>query len=471
MRTLEMIIIALLAIRLFAGLRWSTRLLDWLSIAALFLSGLHAWLEGWRWQMIPAYIVALGLALLGVIHILGDKPGQGRTRKLPLLKGILILILFLILLLPPLLLPVPEIYSPTGPYQVGTFSVMLVDQDRAELYADVPNGPRRLMVQVWYPAEPEAGASFGPWVEEPQVIAPAIAEFLGFPSFFLDHLEYANGNAYPDAPLSAAKDKYPLLLFSHGWSGFRAQNTFQMVSLASHGYVVAAPDHTYGAIATIFPDGQIAYNNPLALPTGRGLPQDEFLTAAQQLGEQWSGDLSFILDTLTDIDPGTPLVIFQDHLNFDQVGALGHSTGGGAALQFCVQDSRCQAVLGMDPYMEPINKGALTSGTDAAIMAMFSESWSSHRDDNSDLFEELRQNSTNQTYRFTITGTEHFDFSDLPAFSPLAATFGLKGPISAERALKIITDYTLAFFDQHLLGVAENLLDPDRQVYDELMWR
>ncbi len=471
MRNLEIFILLLLTLRLLAGLKWRNRLLDWLSIAALFISGLQSWVEGWRWQMVPAYAVALGMAFLGVLHILQNKPPVQKTKNKFVLRGIGVLIVLSFIVLPPLLLPVPGIYPPSGPYQVGTFSVMLVDQDRQELYSGDPSEPRRLMVQFWYPAEPEVGATFGPWVEDSQVIAPAIAEFLGFPSFFLDHLKYANGHAYPDAPLSEVKECYPLLLFSHGWSGFRAQNTYQMVSLASHGYVVAAPDHTYGAIATVFPDGEVAYINPMALPTGRGLPEEEFLAASYSLGTQWSGDLSFILNSLEDIAPNNELVIFQDRLDFDRVGALGHSTGGGAALQFCVQDSRCQAVLGMDPYMDPVHPENLMLGTDASILAMFSEGWTSHNRDNGDLFEQLRQNTTGSTYRFMIKGTTHFDFTDLPAFSPLASTFGLKGPIRGERALQIITDYTVAFFDQHLLGLESELLHPGLDDYPELVWK
>lgn len=471
MRTLEILLIIFVTLRLLAGIKRSGPWLDWLSIATQVIFILHLWLEGYRWQMIPAYVVVLVLGFLAVIHFLQNKRSAGKGIKHPVFLAIGLVFLFLIIILPPLLLPIPSIYPPDGPYAVGTFSVMLVDQGRQELYSGTPNEPRRLMVQFWYPAEPQPDATYGPWVENPEVIAPAIAEFLGFPSFFLDHLKYANGNAYPRPALAARNDPYPLLLFSHGWSGFRAQNTFQMVSLASHGYVVAAPDHAYGAIATVFADGKVAYNNPMALPTGKGLPEDEFMTAAYLLGEQWSGDLSFILDSLTEIDPNSDLAIFQNHLDFERIGALGHSTGGGAALQFCVQDSRCQAVLGMDPYMDPVSPDVLASGTDAPMMAMFSEGWASHRDDNSIQFDQFRRNSTDVVYSFNISGTAHFDFSDLPAFSPLASTFGLKGPIPGDRALRIITDHTLAFFGQHLLGVASEILSAESNGYPEVNWK
>ena len=53
--------------------------------------------------------------------------------------------------------------------------------------------------------------------------------------------------------------------FSHGWNGFAAQNSAQMVELASHGYVVAALQHTYGAMVTVFPDAGYKYLSDRAL--------------------------------------------------------------------------------------------------------------------------------------------------------------------------------------------------------------
>jgi predicted dienelactone hydrolase len=41
----------------------------------------------------------------------------------------------------------------------------------------------------------------------------------------------------------AADGKFPVLLFSHGFAGVRGQSAFLCKHLASHGYIVAAPDH------------------------------------------------------------------------------------------------------------------------------------------------------------------------------------------------------------------------------------
>ena len=353
MRILEIVLVFMVAIRLFGGIRGTRHWLDWISICALGVMGLHLWIEGCRWQMILVYSLVAVLGLLSVVQLGRGKTCSGSQSKRVWVKSIGILVLIVIVSLPPLLLPVPKIYKPDGPYPVGTFSMMLVDEARDELYSGTAGEPRRVMVQVWYPAEPEPGAQFGPWVEDPEVISPAISEFLGFPSFFLDHLKYANGHAFPGAPVSNQAEKFPLLLFSHGWNGFRSQNTFQMVALASHGYIVAAPDHTYGAVATVFPNGDVSFVNREALPTGMGLTEDEFMTAARLLGAQWAGDLSFILDVLWEGQTNGYLGILKDRLDFQRVGALGHSTGGGAAIQFCVLELSLPVCAGNGPLHGP----------------------------------------------------------------------------------------------------------------------
>ena len=70
-------------------------------------------------------------------------------------------------------------------------TVELTFPDRLEQYGPQPDTtPRRIMVQVWYPAEATEGAEPGPWTEDVDVIGPAMSRRLGFPGFFLSHTRY-----------------------------------------------------------------------------------------------------------------------------------------------------------------------------------------------------------------------------------------------------------------------------------------
>ncbi len=466
MRPFEITLSLLLAARIPAT-RWENRRgRDLLTLAAFGTLGLHLGLEGYRWQMLPLYGITLGYTLHALWRLPAKTEAAAPRRGWGFLLGMSVI--FLLALLLPILLPIPHTPPPDGPYAVGTLTVMLVDDSRQELYSEIPGEPRTLMVQIWYPAEPDENAEPAPWLEHMEVMGPAIAAELELPPFFLDHARYARSHAYANAPLADAEAAYPLVLFSHGWNGFRAQNTFQGETLASHGYVVIAPDHTYGAAATVFPDGRAAPNNPEALPLDMGVPNDEFLARARLLGDQWAGDLSFILDWLETLTADDPAGRLAGHLDFEHIGALGHSTGGGAAIEFCARDPRCDAVFGMDAYMRPVSQEVLDGGMAKPLLALFSQTWWDDWENKERGFERFYAQVSGEKTLAHIQGTNHFDFTDLPAFSPVAPYIGLKGPLDGERVLTILRAYTLDFFNHTLRGEAAQLLDAPSPRYPEV---
>ena len=465
MRTFEILTALFLLVTILRNLlparpRW----MEFLPAITLLVALVQIVFEGYRWQMLPIYIFALLLLLIP--NLLPKKSQQTLARSLWLkIAGLILLLgIFVPSIALPVLLPVPRLPAATGPYKVGTFSIMLTDTSRKEQYSGNPDNPRRIMIQVWYPAEPKSNNRFAPWVDRADIISPAISRYLKLPSFFLDHLKYARTGAYLDAPSSNVRKSYPLLLFSHGWNGFRSQNSYQVINYASNGFVVIAVDHTYGSVATVFPDGEVAYNNPQALP--EGLPDKEYFPIANRLINQWAGDLGFVLDTLAVMNRDDPAHGLTGKIDLDKVGVFGHSTGGGAAVEFCERDSRCKAGVGLDAYMSPVSETVLELGLRQPFLFMFSETWPSNK--NWKLFNELFSNSDQATV-LTILGTSHYDFTDLPILSPIAAQLGLKGALASDRVVKIVSNYPLAFFNQVFYGIPTNLLDGPSKVYPEVV--
>lgn len=441
------------------------RWLNLLPVITLVACILQVIIEGYRWQMVPIQVLSAVLFVISIpaLEKKFHKPETGLWRKwVRLFMGLLICTAAYAL---PTLLPVPKIPLASGPYPVGTFSMMLTDPSRKELYSENPSDQRRIMVQVWYPAEPLPGDQVAPWMDRADLIGPAISKFLDLPVFFLDHLRYAKTGAFFNAPVSHALKTYPVLLFSHGWNGFRAQNTFQAINFASNGYVVVAVDHTYGAVLTVFPDGMEAYNNPQALPSG--LPDLQYLPIANKLVNQWSGDLGFVLDTLQEMNASDSVHGLTGILDLEKVGVYGHSTGGGAAVEFCGRNERCKAGLGMDAYLKPVSETILDLGLRQPFLFMFSETWSSEK--NWGLFNELYLNSSDAK-TLSINGTSHYDFSDLPLLSPIAAQMGLKGPLSGDRVVQITGNYPLAFFNQVFYGMPSDLLEGNSPDYPEVVF-
>ncbi len=99
----------------------------------------------------------------------------------------------------------------------GAYAVGHVEIDVA--YDDPEGLPRTLRTAVWYPASEAAGA---------------YATYL----YGTITSEVARESAPP------ATGPFPLVVFSHGHQAFAEVSSFLMEHLASHGFVVVAPDHT-----------------------------------------------------------------------------------------------------------------------------------------------------------------------------------------------------------------------------------
>lgn len=430
----------LLPIALFVRLTYPRR---WNILLPALLMLLHLGFEGYRWQMVPLYaftLIELGFTLWGFRRTAQTRSNPARGWKM--IGGTLILI---VCVAPPVFFPIPRIRPPTGPYAVGTLTLDLTDPSRTDPYAPGPTTLRELMVQVWYPAD-APGKKPTPWMDHISVVAPAISAWIEMPSFFLDHLKYAKTDAYADLPVSSAEAQFPVLIFSHGFGGFRAQNTFQMQELASHGYIVVAPEHTYASVITVFSEGRVARHNPNTLPDN--VSEAEYDRAAKRLLEQWTADLRFVMDQVAEMNMSDP--VLKGKLDLNRLGVLGHSTGGGAAVQVCAVDPRCKAGLGMDAWLIPVAEEVIANGPQQPFLFLYSELWPKPK--NMALFEQLFGGMSGPVARFTILGTAHYDFTDLPALSPLAPYIGLKGPLNGARVQEIIDVYSLAFFDSVLKG-------------------
>jgi hypothetical protein len=217
-------------------------------------------------------------------------------------------------------------------------------------------------------------------------------------------------------------------------------------------------------VITVFPDGTVAPNNPNALPPRSNTPNYE--ETARILVAQWAEDMSHTLDFLLAPENDNP---FTGKLDVERIGAYGHSTGGGGAIQFCGTDARCKAVLGMDPFMRPVSAEVIENGLAQPAFFMFSQSWADDTDSpSSKLFFQFIPNVKQNLGVISINGTKHYDFSDLPLFSPIAPQLGLKGPLNGKQVTKIVNAYLIDFFEQTLRQQNSTLFDGNFDDFSEV---
>ncbi|MFF8986630.1 alpha/beta hydrolase family protein [Streptomyces globisporus] len=345
--------------------------------------------------------------------------------------------------------PAVEMPRPGGRYAVGAQTLHLPDPSRHDPWA--PLARRELMVSVYYPARPSRGASAAYMAQEEARLLLEARGLTGVvPAAALSGVKtHARVNARP------AAGRFPLVLLSPGFSMPRSTLTTLAKDLASRGYVVAAVDHAHESVGSAFPGGRVL--------TCRACEQ---VTTDEQRAQVAAGrarDLSFVIDRLTTLDapswgnsrPGGifPIASMVDHR---RIGVAGHSIGGAAAAAVMMRDPRVRAGLNLDGnFFGPLDEAGLGG---RPFMMMGAASSHSPASPDSD-WREAWERMDGWKRWLTVSGAEHFTFTDLPV---VAGRLGLSGPVaplSGERSWRLTRDYTAAFFDTHLRGRARPLLD------------
>lgn len=450
MRSLEIVLAFLALATAVLPRRWTGARIA-AALALLPVGAVHATTEGWRWQMVPLYLVGSILFAVAAWEMLSPAPDSQPSSVLGRSLGVLGLAAVVLI---PAAVPVWELPEPTGPFGIGTVNTVMTDGDRVDPY-DPSGRDRRLVVQFWYPAVPDDDALAEPWLSQLDVVGPSIASAFGFPSFALGHADLIKSHSYSQAAV-AGVESFPVVLYSHGWTGLRTNGLDQIEALVSHGFIVVAADHTYGAAATAFPDGELVVYEPTALPEFGTVPDEEYDEAAVLLVATYAADLHFILDELQRLN-GDPGWLLSGRLDLDRIGVFGHSTGGGAAVSACATDGRCDAVAGLDPWVEPVPQEVLDGGIDIPFLAIRSAEWFEY--DNDPVLQAFAGRSL-RTDLLGLIGGGHQDFTVLPRFSAVSALLDVKGSIGSDRASEIVNTYLVRFFDAQLNGGPDLSSDP-----------
>jgi len=460
------------------------------SLAVLFVLA-HLVLEGYRWQMVPAYALTALTFLAtapGIVRRADPqrKPSSRGRRALGIIGTILGLLVLIVATVPPALLPVFRLPEPTGPYAVGTRYAYWIDKSRPDTYTPDPNDYREVSVQIWYPAELTGNEVPIRYMRKDA--ARALTEFSDLPFFLLDHFALVRTHAYLDAGVAQAGTPYPVVTYSP--SGLMSSHVALFEELASHGYVVLCIGHpywnpfVYGADGEVFPfDGQNetykawwAEESP-TVKDAKAQITVATTTEAQERAERWhnklkpvairdlrlwAGDIGFVLDQLEKLNAGSGFL--AGSLDLERVGVVGFSKGGAAAGQFCVTDARCKAGINLTGFMY----GDIV---DMNLVQPFmflneEELWCKDCYVNG-LFYKRAESSA---YQLKIRGARHGSFGDLCLWGRLLYNLQWEAPIDGKRMTQIQNVYTVAFFDKHLRGLAAPLLDGPSADHTEVVF-
>jgi predicted dienelactone hydrolase len=285
--------------------------------------------------------------------------------------------------------------SVLGPYPVGVRTLQLVDDLRLEEQPDGSLAPRSMKLEIWYPARESAREQEQEKIRLFDSLPPDLQ--VGLTAEDLGELQTV---AVRDAPARQDGDKYPFVVFSHGKGGIRIQSNFYTAYLASHGYVVAAPDHTGDTIVELLREVKETGN----------IQADSTVEAIVDRPK----DVIAVLDLIEDIVADQGSSDLESIIDLDNVGVTGHSFGALTSFLVATMDSRVDAVVGQTPTSQDVI--ALQQQTPLEDVSIPMVVQSAHLDDT--LPEEtnakpLYETLTSEKTWLSLARAGHFTYSDL----------------------------------------------------------
>jgi predicted dienelactone hydrolase len=374
-----------------------------------------------------------------------------------------------------------QLPNPTGPYGIGRVSYDWIDEHRSD---PSNNGAKReIMVDIWYPADVPQGASTAPLLPGSSRLTGISEEIMRDGQFKQAWPAVRSGavasHAVANAPVAKKINGFPVLIFSPGLGSPTYAYTSQLEDFASHGYFVAAIEHTYDTPAVIFPDGRIVpfANDLWSRNPEPSTPGAEGEALHRKRTELWAEDIVFVSSRLASLN-GDRHSLFHRRVDLNRVGAFGHSSGGRAAARACQLDHRIKACLSEDGnwFWEPfwldssgksmVQPFMMLDHRDAdppdSMMVAHGIDPVAYRKKRSDRQSEARSKIYGTikggSYEVTIAtpGVSHGSFTDLLFLRSAAA---LKDTSVDLRVLSLERMYVRAFFDKYLNRESTTLLE------------
>jgi hypothetical protein len=424
-----------------------------LSYLTLFFV-LHLIFNGYRWQMIPAYLlwsIAIFSALRNSTKVRKPIINVLRITGLLLLAGISFIL--------PTILPVFELPKTTGKFSVGTTNILL-ETNKEEIITSDPNDERTMMIKVWYPTNDiegnedlyiDKGGRYG------------FAQKYGLPSSTFNYLDKIETHVWKNATIP--DESFPILIFSHGYHS-KANGYYSLLSeIASQGYIVFGINHTYESTGTTFLDGETRffdneYSTKILENTWHIIEpsMNAFQTAqtfeerhpvikqslqnyfVKDIIERWADDIQSVSEELQNWNNKG---FFKNKLNLHQVGVFGHSRGGAAAGEILLGENNIKAGINLDG----VQWGQMVDTCFQKPFLYLSSDWpENHPNYNKHAY---INESKSDFYEGIIKNSGHSNFMDIPFMIPINS-INEAGTIDPNVAINIASDVVVSFFNKYL---------------------
>ena len=355
--------------------------------------------------------------------------------------------------------PLESIEPPTGKYNIGTQVYFWTDKSRGEVYTTDPSDYRELMVQIWYPAKGGENYQKAPHVTFPEKAISSIARTAGLPSSFGKHgTQLTSNSVFGLLPIQ--NKKFPLILFSHGDGGLLTQNTSQVEELVSNGYIVIACNHTYNASITFDKKGNsIPYKQNVSWNEQAQYHKKYYTNLLINYRYQ---DLAFLLKVLKQnkFDDGS-VNPFQNNINFEKVGAMGHSMGGGTTYIAMLKNHQIKAGVALDGWFFGLLEADAKTNTKKPFLHLGQEqfldsniegdiNFSKDGKRNFEIYNKILE-TNEESYGVYIKNSLHYSYTDMKLIynqgAPLALPLDSLGEVDKNIVDDVLDKTILDFFN------------------------
>lgn len=341
----------------------------------------------------------------------------------------------------------------TGRYKVGV-TEFIVDTGREETLKLHEGGVRKLSCRMYYPSTAEGIEG----KERSEYMSRQLCK-----AYKIDYdKKMAEGenriDCYKDA-VPAPGEKFPLIIFSHGYGSFRDSNTYMCGEICSQGYVVVVIGHPYETMALNYADGTCvdidkkamesakpvipAIFSSLKLIKAKGTDEEIYAQFKDFEKKYFSGLSKRVDEWCIDTDNVCDYVKteYSDRIDTDAgVGLTGHSMGGAVTHKILRTSDKYACGINIDgglfgeyegmdirkPFMNINCENNKTTTTGAYVnckVPVFSA-----------IFKDMR----------------HLGFSDLIFFFPVKSQVG---KLPAKSLHDNLTKLHTAFFDRYIKGM------------------
>ena len=392
---------------------------------------------GLKWQYYLIYILFFYKSIAMLFYV------ELSAKYLKVLGTTLSMSIFFVSALLVYVFPVPSFNSANDSlYSVGYEEHLIVLEDRINPTAFIElsnlseNSKRELLVDIYYPSLEES--SFNQLVRSGDANwGKYIVNYLNstwelsLPDFILSHLKLSNFEVQKGLE-PALGDKFPVVIYSHGWAGEKIFASDQLIHLASQGFVILAVDHVGLAMFTDLPSGVI-FN------TGSTENSSSITSVMIEMAKDIEDTMQFFTNLINDqIAIHQRVAAISD---FENTSIIGHSTGGGAAVIYCSLN-KCANTILQDPFLTPFINEDVEIKLENTTTVIYSQDWYNGYLDSETITEIEVFNSELVGQDVELRGyymkdSRHYDFVAFGSISPLTKYTFLKGAINYKDALDV----------------------------------